>query len=102
MAMRKRSSPDEQMARILAAVAARDVFLKRAQEVESLGELTTLMVEAIDMHFRANGLEVVGRDGRHRVSMEGIAASHCLKATRDRYAMLCQAIELRQRGNENG
>lgn len=71
---------------ISGAIAARDAFLARVERADGgLEDAARLMAEAIDMHFAANGLEIVGHDGRATVCVEDISASHCLKAAREAY-----------------
>lgn len=67
------------------AIRRRDEFLERLKSTTRPDLLAAMMAEAIDMHIEANGLEVVGRDGRVAVSMEDVSASHCLIAARDAY-----------------
>lgn len=81
----------ERLQAIPVAIAARDTFLDRVKQAATKDESARLMAEAVDMHLAANGLEPVGRDGRSRVCVEEICASHCLKAAREAYARYTNA-----------
>ncbi len=68
------------------AMAAGESFKSRVASAEGdVIACARLMAEAISMDVAANGLEVVGYDGRVRLSFESIVAAHCMIAARDAF-----------------
>jgi len=82
----KSRTAKERVAATMPAIAARDNFLRRLAGADR-DTIVVMMVEAIDMHLAANGLDPVGGDGRAVVSVEEICASHCLRAAREAFAL---------------
>ena len=82
----KRRTGLQRLDAIAVAVAQRDEFMSRVKAAEGDAvRCADLMAEAISMKIEANKLEVVGRDGRIVVTMEEIAAAHCMISARDAY-----------------
>jgi hypothetical protein len=70
------------------AIERRDEFLERTKAAHGDAvRLADLMAEAIGMLYEANGLEIVGRDGRQTVCIEKVCAAHCMFGARDAYLM---------------
>jgi hypothetical protein len=71
---------------IPAALERREEFLWRVKLADGDAvRLADLMAEAIHMLYEANGLEIVGRDGRAIVSVEKVVAAHCMFGARSAY-----------------
>lgn len=61
------------------AIAAGEAFRSRVAGAAGDPEtLALLMAEAIQMHVDANGLEVIGRDGRLTMCVEALQADYCM------------------------
>jgi hypothetical protein len=71
---------------IIPAIGRRDEFIARVTDAGmDAVRCADLMAEAITMQISANHLEVVSRGGKVTVSMEDVAAGHCMIAARDAY-----------------
>ncbi len=68
------------------AIDQRDAFRDRVKAADGdWPVLADLMAEAITMQIDANGLEVVGRNGKKTVCIEHVCAAHCLIAAKMAY-----------------
>jgi hypothetical protein len=83
--MAKRTG-QERLDAIPAALERAEEFKRRiAEAAGDVVRLSDLMAEAIWMLREANGLEVVGRDGREVVGIEKVTATHCMLDAREAY-----------------
>lgn len=71
------------------AIKRGEAFRARVTEAaDDVLRCADLMAEAVEMVREANGLEVVGRDGRATLTMEDLQAFYCLDAAKKAYIKL--------------
>lgn len=82
----KKRTNNDRLAAIPAMQELSKKFEKRCAEADGdVLACADLMAEAIDLKFKANQLEVVGRDGRSFNTFESMTAQHCMRMAMEAY-----------------